>query len=124
MTEIEATWSLIGKVGAVIALIVAMIKGVQFLYTLSPSSKLEKRVDKLEEHLAADFVHLKEIDEKIQRLTEKVEATDGELKQLTEGINRIGKSQISLLRHFVSGNGQAEMQKEAEDLTEFFIDRS
>ena len=124
MPEIEATWSLIGKIGAVIALIVAMIKGVQFLYSLSPSSKLEKRVDKLEEHLAADFEHLKEIDAKIQRLTEKVEATDGELKQLTEGINRIGKSQISLLRHFVSGNGQAEMQKEAEDLTEFFIDRS
>ena len=124
MTEIEATWSLIGKIGAVIALIVAMIKGVQFLYALSPSSKLEKRVDKLEEHLAADFEHLKEIDAKIQKLTEKVEATDGELKQLTEGINRIGKSQISLLRHFVSGNGQEEMQKEADDLTDFFINRS
>ena len=124
MPEIEATWSLIGKIGAVIALIVAMIKGVQFLYSLSPSSKLEKRVDKLEEHLAADFEHLKEIDAKIQKLTEKVEATDGELKQLTEGINRIGKSQISLLRHFVSGNGQEEMRKEAEDLTDFFINRS
>ena len=123
MTEIEATWSLIGKVGAVLALLVAMIKGIQYLYSLSPSSKLEKRVDKVEEHLASDYEHLKEIDAKIEKLTEKVQHTDDELKVLTEGINRIGKSQISLLRHFVSGNGQDEMRREAEDLTDFFITR-
>lgn len=123
MTEIEATWSLVGKIGAVLALIVAMIKGIQYLYSLSPSSKLEKRVDKVEEHLAADYEHLKDLDAKIEKLTEKIERTDDELKLLNEGINRIGKSQITLLRHFVSGNGQEEMKKEAEDLTDFFITR-
>lgn len=123
MTEIEATWSLVGKIGAVLALIVAMIKGIQYLYSLSPSSKLEKRVDKVEEHLANDYEHLKDIDAKIERLTEKIERTDDELKLLNEGIQRIGKSQITLLRHFVSGNGQEEMKKEAEDLTDFFITR-
>ena len=123
MTEIEATWSVIGKVGAVLALIVAIIKGVQYLYSLSPSSKLEKRVDKMEEHLTADYEHLKDIDAKIERLTEKVEKTDDELKLLNEGIQRIGKSQISLLRHFVGGNGQEDMKKEADDLTDFFITR-
>lgn len=124
MNDLEIAWSVVGKVGAVIAVLVAIIQGTRYLYSMAPSAKLEKRVDKLEEHLAKDFEHLKEIDAKIEKLSEKIERTDSELKQLTEGINRIGKSQISLLRHFVSGNGQEEMQKEAEDLTDFFINRS
>lgn len=124
MNDLEIAWSVVGKVGAVIAVLVAIIQGTRYLYSMAPSAKLEKRVDKLEEHLAKDFEHLKEIDAKIEKLSEKIERTDSELKQLTEGINRIGKSQISLLRHFVSGNGQEEMRKEAEDLTDFFINRS
>lgn len=124
MTDLEIAWSVVGKVGAVIAVIVAIVQGVRYLYAMAPSAKLEKRVDKVEEHLANDFEHLKEIDAKLERLSEKVQHTDDELKELSEGINRIGKSQISLLRHFVTGNGQQEMQKEANDLTDYFINRS
>ena len=123
MTDFEIAWSVVGKVGACLAVIVAIVQGVRYLYSMAPSAKLEKRVDKVEEHLAADYEHLKEIDQKLEKLSEKVQHTDDELKVLNEGINRIGKSQITLLRHFVSGNGQQEMQKEAEDLTEFFINR-
>ena len=123
MNDIEIAWGVVGKVGAILAVIVAIIQGARYLYSLAPTAKLEKRVEKAEEHLARDFEHLKEIDMKLEKLTEKVQHTDDELKILTEGINRIGKSQISLLRHFVSGNGQDEMAKEANDLTDFFINR-
>ena len=123
MSDVEIAWSVVGKAGAVLALLVAIIQGVRYLYSLAPSAKLEKRVDQLEENLQKDFEHLKEIDAKIEKLSEKISHTDSELKILSEGINRIGRSQISLLRHFVSGNGQEEMLHEADDLTEFFINR-
>lgn len=121
--EFEITWALIGKIGAIIALVVSIISGIRYLYELSPSAKLAKRVTSLEEGLKKDYEHLREIDTKIDRLTERVQSTDDELKLLNEGIHRIGKSQILLLRHFVTGNGQKEMMMEADDLTAFFVER-
>lgn len=123
MTEYEAAWVLIGKIGAVIALLVSIVSGAKYLWGLSPTAKLEQRVAKVEETLKEDYNHLKEIDDKLQRLAEKIHDTDDELRQLNEGINRIGKSQILLLRHFVTGNGQKEMMQEADDLTNYFVDR-
>ena len=51
----------------------------------------------------------------------KLGDTNMEIEHVNEGIQRIGISQISLLRHLVTGNGQKDLEKEADDLTEFFI---
>ena len=123
MQEFESFWVVIGKAGAGIGLIVAIVQGIRYLYTLMPSSKLEKRVDKIEELQVKDYEHLKKIDQKIENLEMKTENTQIKLNELSEGIQRIGKSQIALLRHTIDGNGIDKMREEVEDLTDYFIDR-
>lgn len=123
MNEISVAWELVGKIAAVIGVIVAIVKGVEYLNSLMPTTKLEKRIDGIEEKQKKDFEHLKAIDAKIEHLELQVTDTQTQIQEVNEGIQRIGKSQISLLRHFVTGNGQKEMADEADDLTEWFIDR-
>ena len=123
MSEISTAWELVGKIAAVIGVIVAIVKGVEYLNSLMPTTKLEKRIDGIEEKQKKDFEHLKAIDAKIEHLELQVTDTQTQIQEVNEGIQRIGKSQISLLRHFVTGNGQKEMADEADDLTEWFIDR-
>ena len=122
-TEIEIVWSFLGKIAAILGVIVAAIKAIQYLNSLTPTAKLELRVSENERKLNNDFEHLKAIDEKIAHLEKKTDDTQLQIKEVNEGIQRIGKSQISLLRHFVTGNGQKEMSEEADDLTAWFIDR-
>ena len=123
MEEINVAWDLIGKIAAIIGVIVAIVKGVEYLNSLTPTARLEKRVDVIDEKQKKDFEHLKAIDAKIEHLELQVIDTQTQIQEVNEGIQRIGKSQISLLRHFVTGNGQKEMADEADDLTEWFIDR-
>ena len=123
MNDISVAWELMGKIAAVIGVIVAIVKGVEYLNSLMPTTKLEKRIDGIEEKQKKDFEHLKAIDAKIEHLEIQVTDTQTQIQEVNEGIRRIGKSQISLLRHFVTGNGQKEMVSEADDLTEWFIDR-
>lgn len=122
-SEAEAVWSVVGKLGAVLALIVAMVKGFEYLMSKMPVSKLEERVKVVEDHDKSDHERLKNIETRIDNLEVKIEHTDGKIKEVNEGITRIGKSQILLLRHFATGNGQKEMADEADELTDFFIDR-
>lgn len=121
--ELEVVWALAGKVGAGIALIVALIKSAQFLFSLTPTSHLEIRVKKCEENLDKDFKRLERIDNDILEIKKVQNGNQEELKKLSKGINKIGTSQITLLRHMIDGNGIEEMKAEAEDLTKFFIEK-
>lgn len=123
-SEIEAVWSVIGKIGVVVGVLVALIKGFQYLMSLTPTSKLERRVLEIEEHDKNDFEKFKNIELRLDALESKITESDDKMKRIDEGIQRIGKSQILLLKHFVTGNGQQEMSKEADELTAYFIDRN
>lgn len=122
-TEISVTWDLIIKVGAVIGILVAIVQGTKYLASLTPTAKLTERVNGIEDNLKKDFEHIKEIDRKIEHLEEKTDNTQIQIKEVNDGIKMIGRSQISLLRHMVDGNGVDKMRDEAEELTDFFIDR-
>lgn len=114
--EIEAVWSVVGKIAVIVGALVAIVQGFKYLMSLMPVSKLEQRIKDCEEYD-------KNMDVRVGSLEKQINGIGQEMDLLTEGIQRIGKSQISLLRHFVTGNGQQEMEDEANDLTEFFIDR-
>ena len=122
-SEAQIVWEFVGKVGVGIGVLVALIKGCQYLFSLMPVSKLEQRVVKIEEHDAKDFEHFAQLDNEVEGLKREVFATNDKIRHIDESIQQIGKSQISLLRHFAHGNGQAEMEKEADELTEYFIRR-
>lgn len=121
--DIATVWSVFSIVGGALVLIVSVVKGVEYLFKLMPVSKLEERVKSIEEHDKNDFEHFKEIERRIDHIEQKLSDSDDKMTRIEEGVQRIGKSQILLLRHFTTGNGQKEMEKEANDLTEFFIDR-
>lgn len=123
MQEIETFWTVVGKGAAIIGIIVAIVQGVRYLYGILPSGKLEKRVDKIEELQKKDYEHFQKIDNRLDHLEQKTDNTQKQLEQVNEGILRIGKSQIALLRHTIDGNGIDKMREEADDLTEFFIER-
>lgn len=123
-SEIEAVWSVIGKIGVVVGVLVALIKGFQYLMSLTPTSKLEQRVLEIEKHDKNDLEKFKSIEVRLDALESKITESDDKMKRIDEGIQRIGKSQILLLKHFVTGNGQQEMSKEADELTAYFIDRN
>ena len=122
-SEVETIWVVVGKVGVVIGVIVALMKGIEYLWSKAPTSKLEVRVSACEEHDKNDFEHLKAIDSRVNTIEEQMRKSEDKVRHIDESITRIGKSQISLLRHFANGNGKAEMTAEAEELTDYFINR-
>lgn len=119
--EMELLWSVIGKIGVAIALIVGLIKGIDYLIGLMPVSKLEIKVKANSDKIKTNEEHLKKIDNKIELIENKIEETERNVSSIDEGVRRIGESQISLLHHFVNGNGQKEMEHEADKLIEFFM---
>jgi len=121
--DIETFWMVVGKFAAVIALLAGLVQGISYLHQKLPSGKLEKRVDKIEELQKRDFEHFKKIDSRLDNLEKDSRNTQEQLKQVNDGIRRLGKSQIALLRHNIDGNGIDKMREEADDLTEFFVDR-
>lgn len=120
--EVMLLWSFIGKAGVAIGVIVGIVKGFEYLYKKMPVSKLEERIKDCEQHNQNDYKRLSDIEFRVGALENKLEETNTEIEHVNEGIRRIGISQISLLRHLVTGNGQKDLEKEADDLTEFFID--
>ena len=123
-SEIEALWSALGKIGAVIVALGGFVKMAQYLFSLTPTSKLEIRVKKCEDNLQKDFNHFERLDNEIVEIKKSQQKYGDELQKAVNGINKIGTSQISLLRHMADGNGVDELRAEAEDLTKFFIIKS
>ena len=70
-SEIEAVWSVIGKIGVVVGVLVALIKGFQYLMSLTPTSKLEQRVLEIEKHDKNDLEKFKNIEVRLDALESK-----------------------------------------------------
>lgn len=121
--EIEITWELVLKVGAIIGILVAIIQGAKYLASLTPTAKLTNKVKEIEEFQKKDYEHLKEIDRKIEALEKRTEDTQKQIGDVNDGVKVLGRSQISLLRHLIDGNGADKMAQEVEELTDFFIKR-
>ena len=121
-SEIEALWSIAGKIGAAIVALGGFVKMAQYLFSITPTSRLGVRVKKCEMLLEKDYQHLQQIDSDIKDIRKEHEADRAELRNAVKGINKLGTSQISLLHHMIDGNGIEEMKKEADDLTKFFVE--
>ena len=115
-TELEAVWSVFGKAAAVLAVVVAVIKGVQYLNGFMPTTKLNARVTEVEKKQADGL-------RRLDHLEQQSDDMKRQIGEIMEGIRRIGRSQISLLNHNINGNGVDKMKEEVEDLTDYFIER-
>lgn len=119
--QVTTVWLLFVSIAAGIGTIVAFIKGVQYLFEMTPTSRLEKRVKIIEDHDTSDFAKFKDLERRIDDLERKLNESDNKISRIDEGIQQIVQSQISVLHHLATGNGQKEMLQEAERLTEYFI---
>ena len=121
--DMTAFWSVIVNLGVAVGVIVALIKGVQYLFELTPTADLKKRVSRIEEHDQKDLERFTTIEKRIEDMERKLGDTDRNIAHIDDGIQRLVQSQISLLHHLATGNGQKELLEEAEKLSEYFINR-
>lgn len=121
--DMTAFWSVIVNLGVAVGVIVALIKGVQYLFELTPTADLKKRVSRIEEHDQKDLERFSSIEKRIEDMERKLGDTDRNIAHIDDGIQRLVQSQISLLHHLATGNGQKELLEEAEKLSEYFINR-
>ena len=110
-----------------IALVVSAIKGLQFLFSITPTGKLKQQVDKNTEHLQADFERFKKLESEISNINSKIDQMERErsedTKKLTASLNMIGSSVASILNHMIDGNGIDEMKTERDKLMIHFINK-
>ncbi len=123
LSEIDSTWILIGKVLALLTVIIGLYKAVEYLWSKSPSYKLGTRLETAEKRLEAGDKHFAELDQRIKSIEEQVGETQKQINEVNEGIKMLGKAEVSLFNHFINGNGVDQMKKEVKDLTDYFIDR-
>ena len=116
LSEFEVVWSVVGKFATILAVIVAIVKGVQYLNGFMPTTKLDARVKDVEKRQEAT-------DKRLEHLESQSDDMKKQMTEVNEGVRRIGRSQISLLNHSINGNGIEKMKEEVQDLTDYFIER-
>lgn len=121
--QIDATWVLIGKALAVLTVIVGLFKAVEYLWAKTPTAKIETRLETAEKRLEAGDKRFDELDRRIQSIEEQVGETQKQIGEVNEGIKMLGKAEVSLFNHLISGNGVDSMKQEVKDLTDYFIER-
>lgn len=121
------TWQDMLMVAGAVGTIVAAIKGVQYLFSLTPTSKLQSQVEKHEERLAKDKtrlddheVHLQKIDIQVKQNDEKIDKMSAEIRS---SINTLGMALASLINHEIDGNDTKKLTEVRDELFKKFIER-
>lgn len=123
ISQIDATWVLVGKVLAVLTVIVGLWKAAEYLWSKTPTAKIEVRLETAEKRLEAGDKRFDELDKRIQNIEEQVNQTQKQIVEVNEGVKMLGKAEVSLFNHLINGNGVEAMKKEVKDLTDYFIER-
>lgn len=123
ISQIDATWILIGKFLAVLTVVVGLFKAVEYLWAKTPTAKIETRLQTAEKRLEKGDKHFEELDNRIKKIEEQVSETQKQINEVNEGIKMLGKAEVSLFNHFINGNGVEAMKQEVKDLTDYFIER-
>lgn len=121
--QIDAAWVLVGKFLAILTVIVGLFKAVEYLWSKTPTAKIETRLETAEKRLEAGDKRFDELDKRIQGIEEQVNQTQKQITEVNEGVKMLGKAEVSLFNHLINGNGVDAMKKEVKDLTDYFIER-
>lgn len=126
--EFDAFWSFIGKVGAILLLVVGIIEAYKKLRSQTPVAKLEDRMNKHDTYLDNDKRHLEELDRHIVQLDKKISDVNQnqakESSRINASLNMLGTSMSALINHMIDGNGIDKMKEERDALNNFFYNRS
>ena len=122
-SQVDATWILIGKALAFLTVVVGLWKAVEYLWSKTPTAKIETRLETAEKRLEKGDKRFDELDRRIQSIETQVGETQKRINEVNEGIKMLGKAEVSLFNHFINGNGVDQMKQEVKDLTDYFIER-
>lgn len=117
------TWQDMLMVAGAIGTVVAGIKGVQYLFSLTPTSKLQGQVDKHSELLAKDKQRLDDHDLHLKQIDMRLEQTDSKLEEITSSINALGLALASIINHMIDGNDTKKLIDTRDELLKKFIER-
>jgi len=125
--EVNATWSLIGKLGVILACIVGIIKAYQYLRSQTSVAKLEAKAKEHDQYLTNDKRHLKNIDGQISEINKRLDKAEidriKESEKISESLAMLGTSLSAMLNHMIDGNGIDKMMQERDALQKFFINK-
>ena len=110
------TWQELLMIAGAIGTIVAGIKGVQYLFSLTPTSKLQTTVNK---HSA----DIKEHEEHLKRIDRKMDDTDEKLDKINGSLNALGIALATLINHEIDGNDTKKLIDVRDELFKQFIER-
>lgn len=123
ISQVDATWILIGKVLAFLTVIVGLWKAVEYLWSKTPTFKIESRLETAEKRLEKGDKRFDELDKRIQNIEDNLGETQKRINEVNQGVKMLGKAEVSLFNHFINGNGVDQMKQEVKDLTDYFIER-
>lgn len=108
-----------------IAVVVAAIKGIQFLFSITPTGKLKEQVEKNTENLTRDYKRLEKIDSRIngieQRIIDFEHLHETEIAEIKESLDVIGSSLTAMLTHMAEGNGVDKLKEQRDKLMDYYI---
>lgn len=110
------TWQDLLMIAGAVGTIVAGVKGVQYLFSLTPTHKLQ---DTVTQHT----VELKEHDEHLKRIDRKMDDTEEKLDKITSSLNALGIALATLINHEIDGNDTKKLTEVRDELFKQFIER-
>ena len=110
------TWQDLLMIAGAIGTIVAGVKGVQYLFSLTPTHKIQTTMDR---HSA----ELKDHDEHLKRIDRKLDDTDEKLDKITSSLNALGIAIATLINHEIDGNDTKKLTEVRDELFKQFIER-
>ena len=118
--EINVLWSLVGKIGAIVAVVVALIKGVKYLRSQTSVAKLECKTADHDKALEMDRKHFERIDNHIGEIDNRINKMDkdrmAESKRINESLSMLRTSLSAMMNQMIDGNNKEQMIKERDEL--------
>ena len=123
--EINVLWSLVGKIGSIVIVVVGLLKGVKYLRSQTSVAKLECKAAEHDALLACDKKHLERIDNHIGEIDNRINKMEkermAESKRLNDSLSILGTSMSAMLNNMIDGNNKDQMIKERDELMNYFI---
>ncbi len=111
--EVNVVWSFIQNLGAILLVIVGIMKSWEYLHSKTAVTKMQKVIDNHEERLIKDFNRLNKIEQKI-------DDTQEQIKEGKEVSRLILYAMQELLRSRIDNNdNKSEIEEVSQKISEY-----
>lgn len=127
LQNILIVWGVIAAIGAAVGIVSKLIKDGEFIFSKTPTAKLQIQVQKNTEYIRNDNERFTKLESQIALLENRLSAieskTTAENERINESLSMLGTSLAAMLNHMIDGNGVDQMKEERSKLTAYFFNR-